>query len=43
VGPADVAWSALDLDEPDVLHEARKASAGGIDGQDAVLGALDEA
>jgi hypothetical protein len=33
-GPSDAVWSAVDLDEPDVLDEAGKASAGGLDGQD---------
>ena len=35
VRPADVVWSALNLDEPDVAHEVGEASAGGVDGQDA--------
>src|SRR5207302_635436 len=41
VRPADVVWSALDLDELDVAHEAGETPAGGVDGEDAVLGALD--
>ena len=40
VSPSDVVWPALDLDETDVFQEGGQASAGGVDGQDAIGVAL---
>src|SRR6202035_1946390 len=42
MGPAHVVWSALDLDELDVLHQPREPAARGVYRQDAVFGALDD-